>query len=240
MKRSPRRFTASPRSDDGVHRMFRIKICGVTRPEDAAHAVACGADAIGINFFPGSPRFVAEELARDIVGTVAGRVEIVGVFVNESPGTIVALCGRLGIRRVQLHGDESPGDASRLPLWRMKAVHADRVPDLPALLAYPCEAFLFDAGGKGGYGGTGRELPWGELADRFPGIAGVRGIGKAPKPWFLAGGLTPSNVKRAILEARPSGVDVASGVELSPGRKDPGKVEMFIEHAKAGFHLVET
>jgi phosphoribosylanthranilate isomerase len=240
MKRSPRRFTGFQRLMGNAPEMFRIKICGVTRPEDAAHAVACGAGAIGINFFPGSPRFVAEELAREIVGTVADRAEIVGVFVNESPGTIVALCGRLGIRRVQLHGDESPGDASRLPLWRMRAVHADRVPDLPALLAYPCEAFLFDSGGKGAYGGTGRELAWGELADRFPGITGVRGIGKAPKPWFLAGGLTPSNVKRAILEARPSGVDVASGVESSPGRKDPGKVEMFIEHAKAGFHLVET
>jgi phosphoribosylanthranilate isomerase len=212
--------------------MFRIKICGVTRPEDAAHAVACGAEAIGINFFPGSPRFVAEELAREIVGTVADRAEVVGVF--------VALCGRLGIRRVQLHGDESPGDAFRIPLWRMRAVHADRDPDLPALLAYPCEAFLFDAGGKGVYGGTGRELAWGKLAERFPGIAGVRGTGGARKPWLLAGGLTPSNVERAILEARPSGVDVASGVESSPGRKDPGKVEMFIERAKSGFHIAET
>jgi phosphoribosylanthranilate isomerase len=220
--------------------MFRIKICGVTRPEDAAHAVACGAEAIGINFFPGSPRFVPEEDAREIVGAVADRAEVVGVFVNESPGAIVALCGRLGIRRVQLHGDEPPGDASRIPLWRMKAVHADRTPDLPALLAYPCEAFLFDAGGKGAYGGTGRELAWEELAERFPGVAGVRGPGVARKPWLLAGGLTPENVQRAILAARPFGVDVASGVESSPGRKDPGKVKTFIERAKAGFGIVET
>lgn len=220
--------------------MFRIKICGVTRPEDAAHAVSCGAEAIGINFFPASPRFVAEELAREIVGAVAARAEVVGVFVNEAPGTIVALCGRLGIRRVQLHGDESFGDASRIPLWRMRAVHADRTPDLPALLAYPCEAFLFDAGGKGDYGGTGRELAWGELADRFPGITSVPATGGARKPWFLAGGLTPSNVERAILEARPFGVDVASGVESSPGRKDAGKVKSFIERAKAGFRIAEA
>jgi len=220
--------------------MFRIKICGVTRTEDAAHAVACGADAIGINFFPGSPRFVPEELAREIVGAVGDRAEVVGVFVNEAPGTIVALCGRLGIRRVQLHGDETPGDASRIPLWRMKAVHADRTPDLPALLAYPCEAFLFDAGGKGDYGGTGRELAWGELGERFPGVAGVRGPGGARKPWLLAGGLTPSNVERAILAARPFGVDVASGVESSTGRKDPAKVKTFIERAKAGFRVAET
>jgi len=220
--------------------MFRIKICGVTRPEDAAHAVACGAEAIGINFFPGSPRFVPAILAREIVEAVEDRAEVVGVFVNESPETIVALCGRLGIRRVQLHGDEPPGDASRIPLWRMKAVHADRTPDLPALLAYPCEAFLFDAGGKGAYGGTGRELAWEELGERFPGVVGERGPGGARKPWLLAGGLTPSNVERAILAARPFGVDVASGVESSPGRKDPGKVKTFIERAKAGFRLVEA
>ena len=154
--------------------MFRIKICGVTRPEDAAHAVACGAEAIGINFFPGSPRFVPADRAREIVEAVADRAEVVGVFVNEAPETILALCGRLGIRRVQLHGDEPPGDASRIPLWRIKAVHADLPADLPALLAYPCEAFLLDAGGGGAYGGTGRELAWGELGDRLPGIADAR------------------------------------------------------------------
>ena len=220
--------------------MFRIKICGVTCPEDAAHAVACGAEAIGINFFPGSPRFVPADLAREIVGAVADRAEVVGVFVNESPGAIVALCGRLGIFRVQLHGDEPPGDASRIPLWRMKAIHAHRTPDLPALLAYPCEAFLFDAGGEGAYGGTGRELAWGELRERFPEVVGEGSPGAVRKPWLLAGGLTPENVERAILEARPSGVDVASGVESSPGRKDPGKVKSFIEHANAGFRLAET
>jgi phosphoribosylanthranilate isomerase len=220
--------------------MFRIKICGVTRPEDAAHAVACGAEAIGINFFPGSPRFVAAAVAREIVGTVADRAEVVGVFVNQSPETIVSLCGRLGIRRVQLHGEEPPGDASRIPLWRIKAVHADLPADLPALLAYPCEAFLLDAGGGGTYGGTGRELAWGELGNRLPGIAGARGAGAGRKPWLLAGGLTPENVERAILAARPFGVDVASGVESSPGRKDPEKVKTFIERAKAGFRIAEA
>jgi len=220
--------------------MFRIKICGVTRPEDAAHAVACGAEAIGINFFPGSPRFVPADRAREIVEAVADRAEVVGVFVNEAPETILALCGRLGIRRVQLHGDEPPGDASRIPLWRIKAVHADRTADLPALLAYPCEAFLLDAGGGGIYGGTGRELAWGELGDRLPGIADARGPGAGRKPWLLAGGLSPENVERAILAARPFGVDVASGVESSPGRKDPEKVKAFIERAKAGFRIAEA
>jgi len=219
--------------------MFRIKICGVTRPEDAGHAIACGAEAIGVNFFQRSPRFVTEEAAREIVAAVGDRAEVVGVFVNEAPGRIVSLCGQLGIRRVQLHGDELPGDASRIPLWRMKAVHADRTPDLPALLAYPCEAFLFDAGGKGSYGGTGRRLVWGELAERFPGIVGAAGPGGVRKPWILAGGLTAENVENAILAARPFGVDVASGVESSPGRKDPDKVKKFIECAKEGFRVAE-
>lgn len=220
--------------------MFRIKICGVTRPEDAAYAVGCGAEAIGVNFFRGSPRFVPEEAAREIVQSVAGRAEIVGVFVNETPETIVTLCGRLGIRRVQLHGDESPADASRIPLWRMKAVHAQETPDLPALIAYPCEAFLFDAGEKGTYGGTGRALAWETLAERFPGMVGGDGSGRAGRPWVLAGGLTPENVEQAIVAARPFGVDVASGVESSPGKKDRGKVASFIERAKSGFRIAKT
>ena len=204
------------------------------------YAVACGAEAIGINFFPGSPRFVPADHAREIVGAVADRAEVVGVFVNEAPGAILAMCGRLGIRRVQLHGDEPPGDASRIPLWRMRAIQADRTPDLPALLAYPCEAFLFDAGGKDAYGGTGRELAWEDLGERFPEVVGERGRGAGRKPWLLAGGLTPENVERAIHAARPFGVDVASGVESSPGRKDPGKVEAFIERAKAGFRIADA
>lgn len=220
--------------------MFRIKICGVTRPEDAAHAVACGADAIGINFYRESPRFAPEIVAREIVEAVAGRAEVFGVFVNEVPGTVVALCERVGILRVQLHGDESSLDASRIPFWRMKAIHAERTPDLPALLGYPCEAFLFDAGREGDYGGTGRELVWETLGERFPGIAGRRDEQCPRKPWILAGGLTPENVERAIITARPFGVDTASGVESSPGKKDRDKVRAFIERAKAGFRIVET
>src|SRR3970040_2312013 len=127
--------------------MFRIKICGVPRPEDAAYAVGCGAEAIGINFFRGSPRFVPAAAAREIVRSVADRADVVGGFVNEPPGAIWALCWRLGIRRVQLHGDEPPGDASRIPLWRMKAVHARETADLPSLLADSLERVLSGLGG---------------------------------------------------------------------------------------------
>ncbi|MEW6721153.1 MAG: phosphoribosylanthranilate isomerase [Thermodesulfobacteriota bacterium] len=206
--------------------MFRIKICGLTSAEDAERAVSCGADAVGLNFFRGSPRFVGEEAARRIVEAVGSRAEVVAVFVDEDPGEIAAVCGRLGIRRVQLHGREPAEASGRIRLWRMKAVHAALPVEIDALRSYPCEAFLLDAGGPGEYGGTGKRLPWRELPSRF---------GTLGKPWILAGGLTPENVERAIVEAAPFGVDTASGVESSPGRKDPDKMAAFVENAKKGF-----
>jgi phosphoribosylanthranilate isomerase len=215
--------------------MFRIKICGVTTPADALHAVGCGADAIGLNFFRGSGRFVTEEAAREIVEAVGSRAALVGVFVNASPEEVEGLCGRLGIGRVQLHGDEPAGDAARIRLWRMKAVRAAFPVDLEALRGYPCEAFLLDAAGPGEFGGTGKELPWERLSGKFDGVLASPGLSAAGKPWILAGGLTPGNVERAIAAAGPFGVDVASGVESSPGRKDPMKVAAFIENAIAGF-----
>ncbi|MBI5904610.1 MAG: phosphoribosylanthranilate isomerase [Deltaproteobacteria bacterium] len=220
--------------------MFRIKICGVTNPADAAHAAACGADAIGINFYRGSRRFVPEDSAREIVRAVTERALVVGVFVNEPPGSIAGICGRLGIAAVQLHGDEPAEEASRLPFWRLKAVHATRPVDLEALAAYPCEAFLLDAGGPGGYGGTGVRLAWEGLSDRFPGALARNASPGIGKPWVLAGGLTPENVERAVTLAKPFAVDTASGVESSPGIKDPGKVAAFIERAKKGFQLAGT
>ena len=210
--------------------MFRIKICGVTTAADALHAVSCGADAVGLNFFRGSKRFVPEDAAREIVRAVGSRAEVVAVFVNESPEAVADICGRLGIKRVQLHGDETAGDAARIGLWRIKAVHAERPVDFEALSSYPCEAFLLDSGGAGEYGGTGRTLAWEGLSGRFARLG---------KPWALAGGLTPDNVERAIAAAKPFGVDTASGVESVPGRKDPEKVMAFIENAKAGFRRAE-
>ncbi len=210
--------------------MFRIKICGVTTAADASFAVSCGADAVGLNFYRGSKRYVPEGSAREIVRAVGSRAEVVAVFVNESPEAVAALCGRLGIRRVQLHGDESAVDAARIGLWRMKAVHMEVPVDFEALAGYPCEAFLLDAGGPGEYGGTGRTLPWEGMSKRFAGLG---------KPWVLAGGLTPENVERAIATAKPSGVDTASGVESAPGRKDPDKVRAFIENAREGFRRAQ-
>lgn len=215
--------------------MFRIKICGVTTADDARHAVECGADAIGLNFFRGSRRFVSEAAAREIVEVVGSCVAVVGVFVDEPAESVTALCARLGIERVQLHGEEPASAAARLRCWRIKAVHAALPVDLEALRQYPCEAFLLDAGTPGAYGGTGNALSWETLATRFRGLLAFPGTPEAGRPWILAGGLTPGNVERAIVAAGPCGVDVASGVESAPGRKDPSKVKAFIENAKTGF-----
>jgi phosphoribosylanthranilate isomerase len=217
--------------------MFRVKVCGVTSTGDALHAVSCGADAVGVNFFPGSPRRVDEGTAREIVLAVGKRAEVVAVFVNERPDAVTSLCARLGISRVQLHGDERAEDAASMSLWRLKAVHAGGEVDLAPLRTYPCEAFLVDAGSGGEYGGTGRPLPWTTLRDRFGDLlAGPRAEGPG-KPWVLAGGLSPENVERAIAESRPNAVDVASGVESAPGRKDPERVAAFVERARRGLLL---
>ncbi len=206
--------------------MFRIKICGVTRVEDACAAAAAGADAVGINFFAGSRRYVPPGTAGPIVRAVReGGATPVGVFVNERPPVVEAVCRDLGIGVVQLSGDEPPEDAARLPLRRIKAVRIAAGLDVEALRNYPCEAFLLDAGASGEYGGTGRVLDWARIPGR-----------SIPKAWMLAGGLTPGNVRAAIRAAHPGGVDVASGVEDTPGRKDIEKVKLFIKNALEGFN----
>lgn len=204
--------------------MFRVKICGVTIPSDAAWAAEAGADAVGINFFPGSRRYVPPEAAAPIVDAARGRATPVGVFVDEDPEVIVAVCRRLRIEVVQLSGDESPDAAARLPFARIKAVRQGEGA-AEAYRDYPCEAFLLDAAAPGEYGGTGRTIDWTAAAAVGPSLG---------KPWMLAGGLTPENVMGAIRRARPFGVDVASGVERLPGRKDPEKVALFVRNAKEG------
>lgn len=221
--------------------MFRIKICGVTEPRDAVLAVEAGADAVGINFYRGSPRFVAPADASAIAGAVAGRALVVGVFVNEDPDVILAVCREAGLAAVQLSGDEPAADAAKITLPRIKAVRPRPGGGLDSIGDYPCEAFLVDAGGPGQYGGTGRTLEWGALdpANRQAGNAAGRSLLHG-RPWILAGGLTPDNVAAAIRAARPAGVDTASGVEYAPGKKDPGKVRKFIMNAREGFGLAAS
>jgi phosphoribosylanthranilate isomerase len=207
--------------------VFRVKICGITSARDAAMAVSFGADAIGINFYKGSRRYVPPSEAAPIVAAVRGKAVPVGVFVNELPESVVEACRKLRIEVVQLSGNEPPAAALRLPFQRIKAIHVRDGSEPAGFADYPCEAFLLDAAVPGEYGGTGKPLDWEKIGGT------VRG-----KPWILAGGLTAGNVAAAIRLARPDAVDVASGVETSPGKKDPAKVRSFIKNAMEGFDIV--
>jgi phosphoribosylanthranilate isomerase len=203
--------------------MFRIKICGITTAKDAEMAVSLGAEAVGINFYRGSRRFVTPADAISIVAAIRGKAVPVAVFVDETPEVIGEICRKLRIDTVQLSGNEPPVIAKRIGLRRIKAIHLREGLEVGAFENYPCEAFLVDAGVPGEFGGTGKTLDWGRI-----------GGTKLGKPWFLAGGLTPGNVLTAIHLARPYGVDVASGVEAQPGKKDPVKLKQFIINSMKG------
>ena len=222
--------------------MFRIKMCGVTSPGDAVLAVEAGADAVGINFFRESVRYVAPDAAVSIVEAIRDRAAAVAVFVNESPERISQICGKLGIGVVQLSGVESADSAARIRYPVIKAVHMENGSGLDAFRDYPCRAFLFDASVPGEYGGTGKSLDWEALGRTIGGPLVRFGKGASSgsgRPWMLAGGLTPENVAEAIRAARPFGVDVASGVEAAPGKKDAERMKAFADRARGGFGIAE-
>jgi phosphoribosylanthranilate isomerase len=201
--------------------MVKVKICGITDRDDALHAAACGADALGFVFYAASSRCVVPEQARAIIAALPPFVTRVGLFVNENPERIRALVAACGLDAVQLHGDELPTDCLLPPCRVIKGVRPADAGDLPALADYPVTALLVDAAVPGQFGGTGQRADWGlarQLATRHRVI--------------LAGGLTPENVGAAVRQVRPYGIDVASGVEISPGRKDPDKVARFIRMAR--------
>lgn len=205
--------------------MLRVKICGITRPEDALVAAEAGADAIGLVFAP-SPRRVTLEQAALILRVLPPLVTPVALFVDEAPEQIEFHCRTLGIRTVQLHGDEPPEVAHRLEgLCLIKAFRIETVADLAALKGYPAEAYLLDSRVAGQRGGTGVAFDW-TLAER----AGHYG------KIILAGGLTPDNVAEAVRRVRPYAVDTSSGVESEPGKKDPAKVRDFVDAAKSALN----
>jgi phosphoribosylanthranilate isomerase len=194
----------------------RIKVCGVTRAEDALAAVRLGADALGFNFWPGSRRHLTSAAAREIIALLPPFVTSVGVFVNQPEGEMRAIAAETGIQVFQLHGDEPPELCARLPLPVVKAIPVDQVRSLSRLLSYEVSAFLLDTPSRG-YGGSGEPFDW-SLAEGVSEVA----------PVILAGGLTPENVAAAIRAVRPYAVDVASGVESSPGVKDMDKMSRFV------------
>ena len=198
-----------------------IKICGITRLTDALHAARHGATAVGFVFWPRSPRFVEPDRAAAIVAELPSSVTPVGVFVNDSPDAIRSVAARTGITVVQLHGDEPPAYAQAIAWPVMRSITLEDAVDVAA--AWPeGTTFLLDATDPSTRGGTGRTVDW----SRAAGIAAIRRL-------VLAGGLTPSNVAKAIGVVRPYGVDVSSGVEASPGVKDFDKVARFLAEARA-------
>ncbi len=220
--------------------MFTIKICGITRPDDAVAAAEAGADAIGLNFYAKSPRSVSVETAMEIARAVDGGPVVVGVFVNASAAEIARVVASVPLGAIQLHGDEPAEFVNELPhgvpVIRAARIGAAGLAEAAAYrdacgdLGRPLAAMLLDASVKVApgeevvYGGSGHRLDW-------PRVAAERGV-LAPTPLILAGGLTPVNVAEAIAVSRCDGVDTASGVEVSPGVKDQQMVRSFIAAAR--------
>ena len=206
--------------------MTRIKICGITSAEDARAACEAGADAIGLNFYPRSPRALSVEKAVELRAVIPTSVQVYGVFVNADAAEIMEVARTVRLDALQLHGDESPATVAKLvviaPVFKALRVG----PDFSAatLESYPdVSGFLFDTANTeaGQYGGTGRLADWGvaQQAARSHRV-------------ILAGGLNAENVAASILQVRPYGVDVASGVEASPGAKDHAQLRAFVREAR--------
>ncbi len=201
----------------------RVKICGITRPEDAETAARCGADAIGLVFHPRSPRYVDAARAREIVAALPPFVAAVGLFLDARRETIEAVLAEVPLILLQFHGDECPADCGTFGLPYIKAVGLAGGTDAAAYAAaYPdAAAFLLDSHAPGAAGGTGRTMDWSAL----------RGLA-LPRPWLLAGGLNPDNVAEAIATVRPWGIDLSSGVESAPGIKDAALIERLMNEVR--------
>lgn len=197
--------------------MVRVKICGITNPEDALFAVAQGVDALGFIFYEPSPRYVHPERVSDIVSTLPPFVTPVGVFVNRAREEVLEIARSTGIRAVQLHGDETPAECEGYPFPVVRALRVGDGFDPASLSDYPVDTFLLDTAKKGWYGGTGETFDW-----RVARAATAHGR------IILSGGMDPSNVADAVRTVNPYAVDCGSGVEAAPGRKDRARIRAFL------------
>jgi len=210
-------------SGDAVR--VRVKICGLTRPEDAALAVSLGAWALGVIFAPESPRRVSHEQAVAVLEPASAGVERVGVFVNAGPDEIVETARVCGLTAVQLHGDESPGEClevgRRTGCLVIKALRVAGPESLAGVVSFDTDFILLDTYQSERHGGTGEVFDW-SLAAALP--TSVRG-----ERLILSGGLNPDNIVEAVRVVAPLAVDVASGVESAPGIKDPEKMKLLFD-----------
>lgn len=202
--------------------MIKVKICGTTNLEDALTAIRCGADALGFIFWNRSPRCVDAKTAHRIIGDLPPFITTVGVFVNEAADVVNTIVKDCRLDRVQLHGDETPEYCDKIHAKTIKVFRVKEAEDIKAIRDYNnVSTYLLDAYLEGLPGGTGRVFNWDLAVDA-----------KKFGPIILSGGLTPENVKEAVLKVRPYGVDVCSGVELKPGKKDPEKVLRFVKEVR--------
>ncbi len=201
----------------------RVKICGITSVADGLQAAEAGADMIGLMFYEQSPRHITLPQAIEIARAMPPFVMRVGVFVNPSEDLVMRAIAECQLGLLQFHGDESSAFCTQFGMMSMKAIRVRDESSIDQLAQYETDAFLLDAYSKSGLGGTGEKFNW-DLA---------KAAEKYQKPIFLAGGLTPENVADAVRQIRPFAVDVSSGVESAPGKKDPAKVAAFIKAAKS-------
>lgn len=196
----------------------KVKVCGVRTLEEAEAALESGADAIGFNFWPQSRRYIAPRAAAEVISRLSPVASTVGVFVNEEMNRVVDLSSELRLSAVQLHGDESPDFCAALgSIKTIKAIRVGQDFDLGIIQRYPVSMVLLDSSIQGSYGGTGQRFDW-RIAIEAKRFARI----------ILAGGLKTENVWEAITHVRPAAIDVCSGVEAEPGRKDFDKLRSFM------------
>ncbi len=196
----------------------KVKVCGVRSVEEAEAALDAGADALGFNFWPQSRRYISPRAASDIISKLSPVASTVGVFVNEEANSIIDVASELRLSAVQLHGDESPEFCAALGSIKIiKAIRVGQDFDLGIIRSYPVSMVLLDSSIQGSYGGTGQRFDW-RIAIEAKRLARI----------ILAGGLNTENVWEAITHVRPAAIDVCSGVEAEPGRKDFNKLRSFM------------
>jgi len=200
----------------------KVKICGLTNVADAQQAAEAGADVLGFVFYEASPRHVPIEVAARIIRELPPFIVKAGVFVDAPEDFVIRAIADCGLNLLQFHGGESPEYCRQFGLMSIKAFRIKDAESLQRLAEYPTEAWLLDSYAADKPGGTGEKFNW-DLAGEAQ---------KLGRPIFLAGGLTPGNVAEAVQRVHPYGVDVSSGVESAPGRKDHAKVQAFINAAK--------